>query len=277
MAVDYRPTLDGYTGQGAFRWWAQKVLPFAFDDSLSYYEVLCKVTEYLNNTIKDVAAVESNVDKLNDAYTQLQDYVNHYFDNLDVQEEINNKLDAMASDGSLSEAIEPAVAKALPPIVSSQLSAVVAQQIDDVVADQIVDAAAESARELVPPLIPDAVTDWLDAHPEATTTVEDGSISPKKLSTGSHEFILGMSAFNAFVLELWEQGSIYPNTGANAISNSRIRTIGYIPENIKTLRAVSPYGSFCVYAYLNDNFVGAWNNTTFSNAGDNTFNTVLNM
>lgn len=34
-------------------------------------------------------------------FTELKDFVDDYFDNLDVQEEINNKLDAMAEDGSL--------------------------------------------------------------------------------------------------------------------------------------------------------------------------------
>ena len=31
-----------------FHFWCQKVLPLVYDDSLSYYEVLCKVTEHLN-------------------------------------------------------------------------------------------------------------------------------------------------------------------------------------------------------------------------------------
>ena len=36
-----------------FRFWCQKVLPLVYDDSLSYYEVLCKVVEYLNKVIED--------------------------------------------------------------------------------------------------------------------------------------------------------------------------------------------------------------------------------
>ena len=34
-------------------------------------------------------------------FTELKDFVDDYFDNLDVQDEINNKIDAMAEDGSL--------------------------------------------------------------------------------------------------------------------------------------------------------------------------------
>lgn len=38
-------------------------------------------------------------------FNELHDYVHDYFDNLDVQEEINNKLDAMAEAGTLQEII----------------------------------------------------------------------------------------------------------------------------------------------------------------------------
>lgn len=37
---------------GAFRFWCQKVLPAVYDDSLSYYELLCKVIDKLNEVIK---------------------------------------------------------------------------------------------------------------------------------------------------------------------------------------------------------------------------------
>lgn len=45
--------------------------------------------------------VNEYIQKFNDLY----DYVHDYFDNLDVQEEINNKLDAMVEDGTLQEII----------------------------------------------------------------------------------------------------------------------------------------------------------------------------
>ena len=88
-----------------FRFWCQKVLPLVYDDSLSYYELLCKVVEYLNNVITDVNSVISGVEDLEEQFETLKKYVDTYFDNLDVQEEINNKLDEMAQDGSLSDII----------------------------------------------------------------------------------------------------------------------------------------------------------------------------
>lgn len=77
-----------------FRFWCQKVLPLVYDDSLSYYELLCKVVDYLNNTIDDV-------NKLSEEFQTLYNYVHDYFKNLDVQEEINNKLDEMTENGTI--------------------------------------------------------------------------------------------------------------------------------------------------------------------------------
>lgn len=34
-----------------FRFWSQKVLPLVYDDSLSYYEVLCKMRDKINELI----------------------------------------------------------------------------------------------------------------------------------------------------------------------------------------------------------------------------------
>ena len=105
MGANFTPTFDGYTEQQPFRYWCQTVLPLVYDDSLSYYDLLNKVVTYLNNVITDVSTVENNADALLNAYQQLQNYVSDYFENLNVQDEINNKLDEMATDGTLSQLI----------------------------------------------------------------------------------------------------------------------------------------------------------------------------
>lgn len=65
------PNLFTANGQVAFRFWCQKVLPIVYDDSLSYYELLGKVVNYLNHTMDDVG-------KLGDAFESLVDFVNNY-------------------------------------------------------------------------------------------------------------------------------------------------------------------------------------------------------
>ena len=89
-----------------FMYYCQKVIPLAFDESMSYYEQLCNLVYYLKNTV--LPAVNNNADALTEvqnAFNILKQYVDTYFDNLDVQEEINNKLDEMAQSGELAEII----------------------------------------------------------------------------------------------------------------------------------------------------------------------------
>lgn len=166
MSVDYEPVVPGininplpntdssinvqrttYKQTGSFRFWCQKVMPLVYDDSLSYYELLCKVVNFLNEVIENVDSLHDEntntinafnalqtfinannasitafinsadsqmVNYINDtmasflaAYNELQGFVNDYFDNLDVQEEINVKLDEMADDGTLTGLIQP--------------------------------------------------------------------------------------------------------------------------------------------------------------------------
>lgn len=107
MSVNYTPSLGDYKNLSSFRFWCQKILPMVYDDSLSYYETLCGLTNHLNDMISNLNTMGVDVTNLHQAYVMLQEWVNNYFDNLDVQNEINNKLDTMASDGSLSAIVKP--------------------------------------------------------------------------------------------------------------------------------------------------------------------------
>lgn len=78
-------------------------------DALTNYGLLCKIVEYLNNVISSQNEVQENVEALNNAFIELKNYVDNFFDNLDVQEEINNKLDEMAEDGTLEDIIRKIV------------------------------------------------------------------------------------------------------------------------------------------------------------------------
>lgn len=138
MSVNFTPTLNVYTDLTPFRYWCQKVLPLVYDDSLSYYELLCKVVDYLNKTMEDVNLSIDDVSKLHTAYEELQAYVNNYFDNLDVQEEINNKLDELVQNGTIEE------------IFSDEV-------------ESILNVAQDAALEAIDN-IPENVTDWLEEH-----------------------------------------------------------------------------------------------------------------
>lgn len=75
-------------------------------DALTNYGLLSKVVEYLNEVISNNNEQNTVITNLYNAYISLQNYVNDYFDNLDVQDEINNKLDEMSIDGTLTNIIK---------------------------------------------------------------------------------------------------------------------------------------------------------------------------
>ena len=94
-----------------FKLWAMQNFPFIADDfdQMTYYELLCKIVEYLNKVIGNENAIINNENNLYNAFIQLQNFVNDYFDNLDLQEAIDNKLDEMVEDGTLAEIINQEV------------------------------------------------------------------------------------------------------------------------------------------------------------------------
>lgn len=112
-----------------FRRFVLQNFPFIEEDfdALTDYELICKVIEFLNRVITSqnevVAEVErfetdvndeidtfetnitNNFNRLEGLFNDLKSFVDNYFDNLDVQQEINNKLEQMAEDGTLQEII----------------------------------------------------------------------------------------------------------------------------------------------------------------------------
>lgn len=77
-------------------------IPSSYLESMSYAEMLLWFCNYLKCTV--IPAINNNaeaVKELQNLYIELKNYVDNYFTNLDVQEEINNKLDQMAEDGTL--------------------------------------------------------------------------------------------------------------------------------------------------------------------------------
>ena len=98
-----------YTRLERLRIWCQKVIPLVYDDSLSYYEVLCKVVEFKNklnsNQIEiineltdietDITQLKLDVEYLSEELEKVKngDYVSLYIDSL--SNWIDNNLQKM--------------------------------------------------------------------------------------------------------------------------------------------------------------------------------------
>lgn len=66
------------TNLNKFKFWCYKVLPLVYDDSLSYYEVLCKVVKYINDLIDSDKEIIEDVDELKAELSVVQQWINNY-------------------------------------------------------------------------------------------------------------------------------------------------------------------------------------------------------
>lgn len=90
-----------------FRWYVLENFPFieATFDGITEYQLYCKLCEYVNKTIEKLNELGLQTENITNAFEELQNYVNNYFETLDIQDEINNKLDEMVEDGTLARII----------------------------------------------------------------------------------------------------------------------------------------------------------------------------
>ena len=140
-------------------------VPSSYLSGLSIEEQLLWLCSYLEKEV--IPAVNNNaesVEELQGLYEELHDYVEHYFDNLDVQEEINNKLDEMAATGTLSEII----GQYINPLIESQNNRITSfeNDINDQITNQNntineidnkVDSVANGS-----PLVANSIDDMID-------------------------------------------------------------------------------------------------------------------
>jgi len=82
------------------------MIPTSYKNALTYEKQILAIGNYLENVV--YPAINNNAEavaELQNLFIELKDYVDNYFDNLDVQEEINNKLDKMVEDDTLARVI----------------------------------------------------------------------------------------------------------------------------------------------------------------------------
>lgn len=137
------------------------------------------LVEEWKSTEEKWAEMQQNFQTLESTVQTFTNFVENYFENLDVQQEINNKLDAMALDGTLSDLLAPFVTSELPGVVTTQLPSEVTSQLPGVVTTQLPGVVADQIDAAVAPEVPGAVTTWLNANvdPVGSAVTIDSSLS----------------------------------------------------------------------------------------------------
>lgn len=67
-----------YKDLNTFKFWCQKVLPLVYDDSLSYYEILCKVVDYINNMIENQKEFTNELAELKSELDIVQKWIDDF-------------------------------------------------------------------------------------------------------------------------------------------------------------------------------------------------------
>ena len=97
-----------YKNLTPFKWFVLENFPFieADFDALTDWQLYCKLGKEINKIIDSQNVVGTEMENVTNAFIELKNYVDNYFENLDVQDEINNKLNEMATSGELQNIID---------------------------------------------------------------------------------------------------------------------------------------------------------------------------
>lgn len=90
-----------------FKWFVLENFPFieADFDALTEWQLFCKIGKEINKIINSQNTVGLQMEEVTNNMISLQEFVKNYFKNLDVQDEINTKLNEMAESGQLADII----------------------------------------------------------------------------------------------------------------------------------------------------------------------------
>lgn len=85
--------------------------------------------------------------------------------------------------------------------------------------------------------IGEVIDDWLDDHPEATTTVQDGAITPAKLSQSAVDFVNEKNIIHGFTIaplyvgDFIERGAVQPSCAA--LVNGKVYVVSGYRQNVE--------------------------------------------
>lgn len=206
-----------YKKLSPFKGWALENFPFIEEDfdAITEYQLYCKIVEYLNKVIYNEILLEQSNNELVNAFNELKEYVDNYFNNLDVQEEIDNKLNEMASDGTLTRLIK----KYIDPFIQQQNLVIEAQN------SEIENFKNAIGQEIT--IMQDQINDIPGGTPipvSSTSDMTDDSKIYLNLTDGYWYYYNGAS---------WVQGGVYQATKLpdNSITANKYKKIEIVSTN----------------------------------------------
>jgi hypothetical protein len=180
----------------SFRFWCQKVLPAVYDDSLSYYELLCKVVAKLNVVINSQNGTNDHVTELAQQFEQLKNDLKNT-----IESEAEKVVDNYVKSNNLVKSINGITAVGETGEITLQASDVGAiANVNDSVKENNIQDGAVTADKLAPGAVPVKSVNGktgevqigaseVGALPNTagsvgTTNLQDGSVTGDKIANG---------------------------------------------------------------------------------------------
>ncbi len=83
--------MDRWIDLRPFKTWCIQILPSIFDESMSYYEILCKVIKILNNSLEDINILKEEIENTNSLLDEFKANTNSTIN--EFKENTNSALD----------------------------------------------------------------------------------------------------------------------------------------------------------------------------------------
>ena len=241
------------------------VLPTSYLMTMTYEEQLTWLCNYISQTL--IPAINNDVEaiqELQQLYIDLENYVNNYFDNLDVQEEIDNKLDKMIENGTFQQIISQYIMPYFNEFTEEINSDIINQNQRIDVIDTKVDSAVSGS-----PLVANSIggmTDTSRIYVLTTTghwywydgdSWEDGGVyqsAEDSTTVNDNKDKINEIYANDLMLE---QGGIDTYNGAISNVTTRLYTVNYLEGTHKIILPTG-FKIVAVFYYDTDNtFVNA--------------------
>ena len=235
-----------------FRFWCQKVLPLVYDDSLSYYELLCKVVGKLNeladnqnNLSDEIKAVAKDLDDLkNQVPGMVEAKVEEWLNNYITAHGLVNSVNGMTGEVTLTAADVGAIANVNGSVKNNNIAdgAVTTEKIADgaVTGDKIAGKAI-TANKLADGVIPEklpnpqkltftgAVTGEYDGSQAVNIDIPAGGGGG---GGGAVDSVNGMTG--AVVLKKLTAGEGLSMSGEDGYNGSAEQSVGISPGGVSS-------------------------------------------
>jgi len=245
--ANFAPPLMQYHIPHAFKFWCNRALPFVYDDSLSFYELLNKVVHYMNNIFEDEKLMTANIGELAEAYKTLEKYVNDYF-------AFYQSKGLIVYDVPITNENYLTV---LPDLDTAQMNTIYRFNFVEDSEQRIPENVPEGAKpfsgqECLFINISNFILKYIGGMYQTPPECESDGVKPSECMVGNYQLLITdknfytrehngdtwgewVSIFDNWYSEIWEQIKEYVDTQDNAVKAELLETINNAVEDLTGL------------------------------------------